>query len=42
MLFDGNGTKSCGCNEAGQVQADRWNVRGEQGIGLHLAQFSWM
>ena len=27
MLFDGNSTKSCGCNEPGQVQADRWIVR---------------
>ena len=33
VLFDGNGTKSCGCNEAGQVQADRWVVRNEEALG---------
>ena len=26
MLFDSNGTESCGCNKPGQVQADRWTV----------------
>ena len=39
MLFDG--TKSCGCNEPGQVQADRWIVRDEKTVlELHLAQFT--
>ena len=33
VLFDGDGTKSCGCNEPGQVQADRWIVRYEKVLG---------
>ena len=41
MLFlDGNGTKSCGCNEPGQNQADRWVVRDEESTVQHLAQFT--
>ena len=30
MLFDGNGSKSCWCNEPGHVQTDRWFVRDEE------------
>ena len=32
-LFDDNGTKSCGCNEPCQVQADRCIVRDEKNLG---------
>ena len=38
VLFEGHGTKSCGRNEPGQVQADRWFVCDAMNPGLRLAQ----
>ena len=40
VLFDGNGSKSCGCKTPGQVQADCWIVRDETSTGLHLAELA--
>ena len=37
MLSDGNRAESCGCNELGQDQADRWFVCDARNPGLCLA-----
>ena len=38
VLFDGKGTKNSGCNELGQVQADRWFVCDAKNPAVRLAQ----
>ena len=38
MLFEGHGTEGCGCNEPGQVHADRWFVCDAINPGLRWAQ----
>ena len=40
LFLDSSGTKSCGCNEPGQIQADRWIARDEKSVRLRLAQFT--